>query len=387
MKKIVIIGSSAVAVGVIRKLVKFNLVTEASAQAKKFDITCISKEPFYNKCFLVDYISKEKKEAELFTLSNNFLEKQNIKFIQGTVRAIDREVKSVKLTNGETVKFDKLILGMGSSAINLNIPSLPKNGIFNFHTLRDALNLFEFVDKNKSKRAVIVGAGITGLECADALWRLGLEVCVVDRASQLMPRFLDQDGSKFLTRLMNRQGIQILLGEEIQSVYGNSKVETVCLKSNKKIKTDLVIFSIGVKPNSELAEDAGLKLDGRHVMVNEFLQTSDTNIYAAGDLIRIKNVLTSENLPSCLWADAMLQGAFIASNLAGETKAYPGSLMITQTHIFGCELAKCGIVEKGEIQQSKYFYEKNLTDGQFIHIGNIERISELKRKILSQIVF
>lgn len=380
----VIIGSSAVAIGAINRLMR----VEPGA-----DITVISREKElpYNKCFLVDKLSKHKQQEQLYTKPANFFEKNGIKLLLGQkVTKIDRELSQVVLASGQAIGYSKLLLGMGSSPYKLNLPGCNADGVFYFHTMADLQNIENYIQEHGVKSAVVVGAGFTGLECADALNLLGLKVAVVERGSQLLPRHLDEGASSFIQNKMNYLGAELLLNSSVSLIENEqNKAKGVKLSCGKVVEAELVILATGVRPNIKLAEKAGLEIDSGYLKVNEYMHTSDPNIFAGGDLIQIKDLLTGNMVPSCMWQDAMLQGSYAGLNMADkaafETKnKYSGALVIAQTHVFGLDVVACGSLEGGQVALNEGSYRKtNLPKG-FLLVGDKVDFITLKRQLLAQ---
>ena len=388
MNKYVIIGSSAVAIGAVQRLLKLDT---------KGQITVISKEQEapYNKCFLVDYLANSKKAEQVYTKPLEFFKENNINLILGQeVVSIDSKAKKIKLNSGQHIDFDKLLLSMGSSPYKLNLPGCSAPGIFEFHTLEDTLNLKNYIKQNKAKSAIVVGAGLTGLECADALWQLGLEITIVERGPKLLARCLNDSAGQFLKKHINSLGVKVLLSAEVKEIIlEKNKAAGVALADNVRIKADLIVLAPGVRPNFELAQYAGLALHNNFVVVNGYLQTSNQDIFAAGDLICIKDLVSEQIVPSCMWQDAMLQGAFAANNMVAsiqaisidQLKIYSGSMIIAQTHVFGKDIASCGSYNSGQELVDELVYQK-IDDGKgFLLVGCKQQLSLLKRSILKQI--
>ena len=382
--KYVIIGSSAVAIGAINRLLR----VEPEA-----DVTVISKEKElpYNKCFLVDKLSNQKVEAELYTKPANYFEDKGIQLVLGReVVKIDRAIQQVLLDDGSAIDYNKLLLGMGSSPYRLQLEGCDAEGVFYFHTMKDLAILENYITKVGAKRAVIVGAGFTGLECADALHALGLQIAVVERGSQLLPRHLDEGASNFVTNKMKQKGVDLRFTSEVDSIQiRENKAIGVKLSCGSVLPADIIILAAGVRPNVGLAKMADLSLEDGYLKVNQYLQTSDPDIFAGGDLIKIKDLLTGKLVPSCMWKDAMLQGSYAGLNMASNKieakKAYSGALMVAETNIFGLDIVSCGSFEAGNLNQSSSFYKKVDQENGFILVGCRADFISLRRQLATQI--
>lgn len=384
MKKVVIIGSSALAIGAINKFLRLE---------NRLEITIISKEEEfpYNKCFLVDNLAKLKTEDQLYTKPQDFFEKNGINLILGKeALQINRLAKTVVLSDGQSINYDELVLGMGSSALKLSVSGAGSKGVFYFHTLADLSKIKEFISANSVQKAIVVGAGFTGLECADALNTLGLNVTIVEGGSQLLPRFLDLEASRFVEKQVAYKGARLQLNSRLNSIVSDDdKAKGVLLDSGKILDADMVILAVGVRPNIGVAQSAGLDIEDGFIKVNDYLQTSDPNIFAGGDLIKIRDFVTGKLVPSCMWQDAMLQGSYIVQNICSQMldarNVYSGAVIVAQTHIFGLDIICCGNITNGKFEISEHFYKKiNLPYG-FLLVGCKDQFIPLKRQILAHI--
>lgn len=378
----VIIGASAAGIAVINKLARM---------VPDHTFTCITgqSELPYNKCLIADYLAGNKKQEEILlsSMSGRFI--NNTRVIQ-----LDPQSRSIMCDNGIMIEYDTLFLGMGCSPI---LPpfarSISFNNMFTFNSFADAQAIEHYIQASGAKRAVIIGAGISGVECADALQKKGLQVTLVERNQRVMSAFLDAAGSFFLEGQMEAQGIRILCNQEVKSVSGDIILETITLSSGIELGADLLILATGLKPNIELALQAGIAVQETGISVNQFLQTSVADIYAGGDIITVMDQLTGNRMRSCLWPDAMLQGMHAALAMAGQHKPYMGASLITSSSFFGIHMAQAGILEPqapGDelvIKLEKEYYHKFLMQNGklkgFMVLGNTHNFSQLRREILT----
>ncbi len=382
-----IIGSAAAGISAINKL--WQLDPSAS-------VLCISDEienP-YNKCFLADYLSGEKKELQLFTK----LFHKNVSFMLGKrVVSIDRENKIVILSDNATVRYGTLFLATGSSPAIPPISGIESEGVFTFHTLRDTNRILDYVKRNDCAHVTIIGAGLSGLEAADALRSHNLEVLVVDRESQVLARQIDFEAGLFIQERMKVQGIVFMPHTSaIEIMNTNQMVSGITLSNGKKIKTDVVICATGLRPNSALARDCGLRLIDDSVWVDQYMQTSDEHIYAAGDLVVVKDQLTGQLVRSCTWPDAMHQGLIAAHAMTDNPKPYPGVMIVTSSAFFGVKFAACGygahfhkgdgyttVSCKGAPDEYCKMFVKDGVPAGFIMIGDtLPQLGALRRSVL-----
>lgn len=310
----------------------------------------------YANCGLPYYIGDVIKErnklfvqtAEAFNIRFNISVRPNTEAL-----SIDREKKEVKLFNllsGEhyTESYDKLILSPGAMAIVPPFPGINLPGIFTVRNVSDTDLIKTAVQKESLTHATVIGAGFIGLEMVENLHHLGIDVTLIERADHVLPPVDFPVAAIAQKELMNR-GVELLLST---SVTGFEKAENGRLKVNvdvaDSIETDLVILSIGVKPNAKLAIDANLEI-GKFggIVVNSHLQTSDPDIYAVGDVIEYLSPLTQLNTPTYLAGPANKQGRICANNIVfGNTSEYKGSINTAIVKLFDFTFATAGMSER-----------------------------------------
>jgi ferredoxin-nitrate reductase len=239
-------------------------------------------------------------------------------------------------SRGKKTDYDILIMATGSrAAVPKNIPNLP--GIFTMRSRTDADNFKNHIPKDA--HVVIVGGGLLGLEMAASLCEVGVRISIIQRISRFLDRQLDPLGSQLLHEEMIRQGCEIYYDEEVQLFYGQEKLTGIRLKSGKHIQCDALIIAIGTVPNTELAKSIGLE-HKRGVVVNDYLQTSDPDIYAIGEIAEFKGIMYG------ITAAAEQQAHILANYLQGDIASYySGSTFMNIIKIHGFDLCSIGIPE------------------------------------------
>ncbi len=382
-----IIGSSAASIAVINKL------SQLQPDAK---ITCITAEHElpYNKCLLADYVAGGKQVHEIaLALARN----PNITFIPGLrVTTLDAAQKKVICADGKSFAYDTLFLGTGSSPY---IPDFACNswypGVFTFHTLADSNQILAYVRQKSITRALIVGAGLSGIECADALNKNGVRVTIVEKSDQIGAQLLDADAAQWLQRLIEATGNTVLCSATIASLYGDYSqgVTGALCSQGSKIEAHLVIIATGLRSNSVLAQQAGMSCGQAGIIVDEAMQTSVPAIYAAGDTIAVKNLLTGHIQASCTWPDAMLQGMHAAYAMAGQPRAYAGASIIVSSAFFDKNMAQAGllypqdgqdqiVIKRGANHYHRFIMREHKLRG-FSVLGNVHNLGLLRRAILT----
>lgn len=272
---------------------------------------------------------------------------------------IDRQKKSVALMDlksGEiTIEtYDKLVLAPGATAIIPPIPGINHPFIHTIRTVNDADNVKSSISKRSVQHATVIGAGFIGLEMIENLINLGIETTLIERSSQVLTP-VDLPFAALVLEELKKKGVQTLLSTNVTAFqkdpYGKLNVLT---ETAAAIETDLVILSIGVKPYAELAINAGLttgKSGG--ILVNEYMQTSDENIYAVGDVIEFENPISKIVVPTYLAGPANKQGRICANNLVfGNTESYKGSIQTAIVKIFDLTIGTSGMTEKQLIKEN-----------------------------------
>jgi ferredoxin-nitrate reductase len=330
-QKIVVIGAGAGACGFVKSYRLLNTDDE---------IEIFSKEnfPFYNRVLLPDYISGALPWNSLVKMTDEEEEQFNIKLHRGvSIEKIDRQQKVVTDSNGEEHTYDILLMATGSRAAMLrDVP--PMKGIFTMRSRSDADQFKEHVDPSKGK-VIIVGGGLLGIELAASLKEVQVEVTIVQRISRLMDRQLDPLGSQLLHEELVSKGVDIYYNDEIERFLGEQQVTGIRLKSGLLIDAQAIVIAIGTVPNIEVIKAGGIECK-RGVVVDEYLQTSDSSVFAIGEIAEFKGFLYG------ITAAAEQQAEIVARYLCGDiSKYYDGSLLMNILKMHGTDLCSLGNVE------------------------------------------
>ena len=239
--------------------------------------------------------------------------------INSEATAINAAEKTVSIRTADgkeyTETYDKLLLSPGASPVRPPLPGIDGRRIFTLRNVDDTDNIKAFVQKSKAKRAAIVGGGFIGLEMAENLVHAGLEVSVIEMADQVMGP-IDFSMAALVHAHLAQNGIRLYLQKAVEKFKDKGGSVEVCLNSGESLTVDMVILSIGVRPETKLAQDAGLKIgEARGIYVNEYLQTSDKNIYAVGDAIEYPNPVTKKPWLCFLAGPANRQARIVADNI------------------------------------------------------------------------
>ena len=307
----------------------------------------------YANCGLPYYIGGIIEDPEDLTLQTpeSFFRRFRVDMrVRHEVTAIHRDRKTVSVRNLDTGRefeesYDKLLLSPGAKPVRPSLPGLDNPKLFTLRTVEDTFKIKDFVNKTAPKSAVIVGGGFIGLETAENLRHLGLDVTMVQRPKQLMNPF-DGDMAAFIHNEVRKHGIKLALGQSVEGVADREVGVDVLLKDCPPLHADMVILAIGVAPESGLARDAGLELGLKgSILVNDRMETSDPDIYAVGDAVQVKHYVTGEAALIALAGPANKQGRIAADNICGGDSRYRGSQGSSVIKVFDLTAASTGLNE------------------------------------------
>lgn len=269
------------------------------------------------------------------------------------VTAVDAAAKIITAynhSNKETyqLSYDKLVLAPGAAPVKPSLPGIDLSGIFTLRNVSDTDKIKSYINDNAIKKAVVVGAGFIGLEMAENLHHLGVQVSIVEMGKQILAP-VDYTIAAIAQQHIRSKGIDLKLGISVKSFAKNGRTMMVQLFDNTIVDTEMVILSIGVKPDTSLAAAAGLQLGNARggIYVNEYLQTSDPDIYAVGDAIEFANPVTGQIMPTYLAGPANKQGRICADNIVMGNKAkYHGAINTAIVKLFDMTIATAGTAAK-----------------------------------------
>lgn len=323
----------------------------------------------YANCGLPYYIGDVIKERDALLLQTPeaMAKKFNVDIrVRNEVIAIDKEHKEVQVKDHKTEKvykesYDTLVISTGSSPLKPPIEGIDGENIFTLWTIPDTDAIKNFVINKKPKRAAVIGGGFIGLEMSENLHEANIKVTLIEMLDQVMTP-LDFEMAQLLHENMRMNSVDLRLKDGVKKFETKDGVTLITLQSGKTIEADLVILSIGVKPNSQLAKDAGLELNKRGgIVVDEFLRTSDPNIYAVGDAIEVEDFITKGKTMIPLAGPANKQGRICANNICGFNESYKGTQGTSVAQVFDLTAATTGINEKALKAQGKEYGKDYLT--------------------------
>ena len=299
------------------------------------------------------------------------------------IRPDKKEVEIKNLSTGETYTetYDKLVLSPGAEPLRPSIEGIGSKKIFTLRNVPDTDTIKNYVNTENPKRAIVVGGGFIGLEMAENLHDLGIQVDVVEMANQVMAP-LDFSMAAIVHRQLTDKGVGLHLEDGVSRFEEKDGGVTVHLRSGKQIATDMVLLSIGVRPETKLAKDAGLAIGERGgITVNDYMQTSDANIYALGDAVEVRHLVTGQPALIPLAGPANKQGRIVADNIVfGNKEKYPGSIGTSIAKVFDLTVAAAGANAK-LLQRNNIPYISSYTHGAS-HAGYYPGAVPLSIKIL-----
>jgi len=332
---------------------------KAAARARRCDphvpITLIEQGPSLSTatCGLPYYISGVIKDEGPMVARppEHFRDVLGMTVLNNTrATAIDRQQRTVAVTDlktgkDATIKYDKLVLATGSAPVRPDWPGASLKGIFTLSDLPDANAIKGHIATAKTKEAVIVGAGLIGLEMAEALATLGLKVTVLEALGWPLPQLLDEDMAAPLAKHLESKGVGLRCGERVTGFSGDKKgCVAGVLTGGGEVRAGLALLSLGVRPEVGLARAAGLETGARGgIRVNEYLETSDPAIYAGGDCVEVKNLVTGRPMLTPMGSTANKHGRIIGSNATGGRLTFPGVLGTAIVKVFDLNAGRTGI--------------------------------------------
>ena len=336
--KYIIIGFGVAAVGAIEAIRSIDKTSE---------ITLISDDPhgYYSRPGLAYYLTGELHDQALFPKTIEDLRRLKFKATRGRVTKISRENQTIELEGTASLSYDRLMIATGAQAIRMKVPGADLEGVLKLDHMEDAKRIMKYARRGKT--AVVAGGGITALELVEGLVARGMKVHYLLRGDRYWSNVLDEHESNIVEHNLQEEGVKLHFQTELTEVIGkNGQVVGVRLQNDKILKCDMVTYAIGIRPRIELAQQAGLAVD-RGILVNEFLQTDDPNIFAAGDVAQVYDPSTGTSIVDSLWAPARQQGYAAGLNMAGKKTQYTKSVPFNVTRLAGLTTTIIGTVGRG----------------------------------------
>lgn len=378
-----IVGNGPAGVGAVERIREFD-------QTGKIILVSPEANPPYSRIMTPEYMTDEVKEEDLYIRGEDFYEKYHVETRLGrrVIKILEGEHKAL-LDDGEELVYDKALLATGSHPIIPPWVDLKVKGVFTLWDKLDSERINQHLPE--TKEAVIVGGGLVGLQAARALTAQGVKVTIVEKLPRLMPLQLDETASGMLFDAIEAHGVKVLLDTEVTALEAEEGKIVKVRTTLAEIPADLVLISIGVRPNLQMIEDGSLTKE-RGLITDYQMQTSHPDVYAAGDVAQAPCQLTGNSTLRALWLCAVQQGKVAGANMAGINDTYQGSKAMNSIQLFGLSFLSVGQTEalEGDEEQiikaplsgayQKLIFKEGRLVG-LIFVGEVQKAGILYHKL------
>ncbi len=349
-----IIGNSAAAIGAVEAI---------RSQDNAGEIVIVSKEKYrtYSRPLITYLLAGHVDEGRMYYRDEDFYERKGVRtFLGREVCKLDAVGRRLVLDDGAQLEFEKLLIATGGSAVVPQIDGSHLRGVFTLMGWDDTRAIQGFLEMYPVSRVVVIGGGLIGLKAAEAFDELGIEVTIIELMDRIMSANFDKKASEIVQRRLTQRGIALVTGSTVERIlqYKN-RIGGVVLKDHRRIECQMVVFGIGVRPNISLVESTPIQT-AKGILVDERMQTAVEDIYAAGDVVEVRDILLNKVRPIAIWPNAYKQGWVAGHNMAGGCKTYPGSFAMNSIELFDVPTISVGILqaEDNGLEVLKYFDRK-----------------------------
>ncbi len=307
---------------------------------RRFRIITFCEEPraAYDRVGLTSFFAHRAAEKLMLARKEWYAENDVELHLADRANAIDRQKRVVRSDKGIEIAYDYVVIATGSYPFVPPVPGVQLPGVFVYRTIEDLQRIIDYAAQ--AKRCVVIGGGLLGLEAAKAAYDLGLETHVVEFAPRLMPRQVDDAGSRMLVKKIESLGVHVHLGKSTKAIQGQRSVERIGFADGGTIDTDMIIISAGIRPRDDLAHQSGLAVGERGgISVNDRLETSDPHIFAIGECALHRGMIYGLVAPGYEMAE------IVAANLSGDERCYTGTDLSTKLKLMGVDVASFGAYE------------------------------------------
>ncbi len=375
MEKVIIIG------GGIAGLTAAETIRKSNSEVK---VSIITDEDYYpySRIKLSKYINSDINFDDLYIHKQSWYDDMNIDIIPSRkVEKIDSTNKEVKLDNGDTLNYDKLIIAIGGYNFVPPFPNVNLKGVFSVRNIHDIKQIQDHIRENKVKNIGIIGGGLLGIEAAWGLKSNGdYNISIIETAPRLLPRQLDEEGSLILEKLINDNGITVYKGDGVKEISGEGLVSGIALNSGATVEAELVIVSTGIRSNLSLAKEIDIPTN-RGIVVDKYMKTNSDDIFAAGDCAEYNGMVYG------IWPVATEQGKIAGLNAIGINEEYKEIVPSNMLQVMGVNVFQAGDISESNRTvkydnglYAKLFFKDNSIWGAIL-IGDTKKGFALKRAI------
>ena len=335
IERVVVVGNGVAGMGAIEALRR---------DSPSLQLTLVSDEPehFYNRMAIAQILSGEGDLDSLRMVPPDWHERAGVTALRRTrATRIDRQQRLVHLSQGAPLRYDRLILATGASAMTPSPTFLNNTNTFVMRTSGDALAIKGHVVRHKAVHAMVIGGGVLGVEAAEALRKMGMRVTLLERAPRLMANQLDEVAARRLNLYLREIGVKVITDAYIGHYEEDGRIHAVHLEDGRTLAADVFVACLGIVPNAELAREAGLAVGKRAIVVDPLMATSDPHIFAVGDVAEVAG-------PAGLWPVAASQASAAVSAIWGEGQAFEAQPLIMHLKSKGLDLRAYGVSELAE---------------------------------------
>jgi nitrite reductase (NADH) large subunit len=330
---VVVVGNGMVGQRFCERLVEFD-------RDQRFRIVTFCEEPraAYDRVGLTSFFAHRDAEQLMMARQEWYAENEVELHLGDRASSIDRKAQIVRSEKGAEIAYDYLVLATGSFPFVPPVPGVDKPGVFVYRTIEDLERIIDYAAE--SRRCAVIGGGLLGLEAAKAAFDLGLETHVVEFAGRLMPRQVDDAGSRTLVRKIESLGVRVHLGKSTKAIHGEKGVERIEFADGDAIDVEMIIVSAGIRPRDDLAREAGLAIGERGgIVVNDQLGTSYPGVFAIGECALHRGMIYGLVAPGYEMAEV------VAANLTGADRQFVGADLSTKLKLMGVDVASFGKYE------------------------------------------
>lgn len=336
----VIVGNSAAAVGAVEAIRRYD---------QDSSITIVADEPHhvYSRPLISYLLGKVVDESRMHYRPDDFYARYNVETMLGTkVFSVNTQDKTLSLAGGGTVAYDRLLIATGGKPFVPPLPGASLEGVFTFTTWKEAQQIDQYIEDHKVTSALVIGGGLIGLKTAEALLERKIAITLIELADRILSATFDRTASRLAESILRRENVDVRTGTTVEEIIGSgTRVDHAVLRDGERVNCDLVVFAIGVRPNTGLIpENAGIQVE-RGICVDRHMQTTAQDVYAAGDCVQAYDILLDADRPIAIWPNAYRQGFVAGSNMADVPKDYDGSFPMNSIEVCGVPTISVGITD------------------------------------------